>query len=186
MMERVFADHTEAKSPGGGEVFTFAMNRSRFMSQVIEGQLLAGSARFAIVVARFNDLVTRRLLDGAVDTLRRHGAGEEQYTVVIVPGSFELPIATQRLARSRQYDAVICLGAVIQGETSHHEYINHQMANGLMRIGLETDVPVLFGVLTCQSLDQALDRAGGKAGNKGAEAALAALEIVSVLHQLPQ
>lgn len=153
--------------------------------KTIEGQLIAGDEQYAIVVARFNDLVTRRLLDGALDTFRRHGAKDANITVVWVPGSFELPLAADRLARSNKFAAVCCLGAVIQGETTHHEYINHQMAGGIMRSGVESGVPVLFGVLTCSSMDQALDRAGGKAGNKGCEAALAAIEMVNVLKQLP-
>lgn len=155
------------------------------MIQQIEGLLLAGQEKFAIVVARFNDLVTRRLLDGAIDTLRRHGATDEQISVAWVPGSFELPLAADKLAKSGQYAAVICLGAVIQGQTSHHEYINQQVAAGLMRSGMEAGLPVLFGVLTCQTMEQALDRAGGKAGNKGNEAAMAALEMVSLLKRIP-
>lgn len=151
----------------------------------IEGQLIAGNEHYAVVVARFNDLVTRRLLEGALDTFRRHGVKEQNVTVVWVPGSFELPLAAGRLVKSGKYAAVCCLGAVIQGETSHHEYINHQMAAGLMQAGLDSGVPVLFGVLTCSSMEQALDRAGGKAGNKGTEAALAAIEMVNVLKQLP-
>jgi len=152
--------------------------------QTIEGKLIAGDEHYAIVVARFNDLVTRRLLEGALDTFRRHGVKDDQLTVVWVPGSFELPFVADKLARSKQYAAVCCLGAVIQGETSHHEYINHQMAGGIMRAGLESGVPVLFGVLTCSSMEQALDRAGGKAGNKGTEAALAAIEMVNVVKHL--
>ena len=152
--------------------------------QVIEGDMLAGGGRFAIVVARFNELVTRRLLDGALDALRRHGGDPAQTTVVWVPGSFEIPLAADRLARTADFAAVICLGAVIQGETSHHEYINQQVAAGLLRIGLETGVPVTFGVLTCSTLEQALDRAGGKSGNKGSEAALAAVEMANVLDRI--
>lgn len=152
--------------------------------KTIEGALIAGDEHYAIVVARFNDLVTRRLLEGALDTFRRHGAPDDHLTVVWVPGSFELPFVADKLAKSRKYAAVCCLGAVIQGETSHHEYINHQMAGGIMRAGLESGVPVLFGVLTCSSMEQALDRAGGKAGNKGSEAALAAIEMVNVAKQL--
>lgn len=152
--------------------------------QIIEGKLIAGDERYAVVVARFNDLVTKRLLDGALDAFHRHGADDDKLTVVWVPGSFELPLVADRLARSGQFAAVCCLGAVIQGQTSHHEYINHQMAAGIMRVGVESGVPVLFGVLTCSSMEQALDRAGGKAGNKGAEAALAAIEMVSVLRQI--
>ena len=155
------------------------------MTQHIEGKMVGGKEQYAIVVARFNDLVTRRLLDGALDTLRRHGVSEDKVTVAWVPGSFEIPLAADRLAKSKKYAAVICLGAVIQGQTTHHEYINQQVAAGLMRSGLEAGIPVLFGVLTCQSMEQALDRAGGKAGNKGNEAALAALEMVSLLKQLP-
>jgi 6,7-dimethyl-8-ribityllumazine synthase len=151
---------------------------------VIEGQLIAGDEHYAIVVARFNDLVTRRLLEGAVDTFRRHGVTDKNVTIAWVPGSFELPLIADRLAKSGKYAAVCCLGAVIQGETSHHEYINHPMAASLMKAGLESGVPVLFGVLTCASMEQALDRAGGKAGNKGCEAALAAIEMVSVLKRL--
>jgi 6,7-dimethyl-8-ribityllumazine synthase len=152
----------------------------------IEGQLLAGDERFAIVVSRFNDLVTERLLAGALYTFRRHGAKDDRITVVRVPGSFEIPLVADQLAKCGQYAAVCCLGAVIQGETTHHEYINHQVAAGIMKAGLESGIPVTFGVLTCSSMEQALDRAGGKAGNKGHEAALAAIELVNVLKQIQQ
>lgn len=155
------------------------------MPTTIEGQLLAGTERFAIVVSRFNDLVTRRLLEGALETLRRHGARDEQVTVVWVPGSFELPLIADRLAKAKQHAAILCLGAVIQGQTTHHEYINHQVAAGILKASLDSGIPVLFGVLTCESMEQALDRAGGKVGNKGHEAALAAIEMVNVLKQLP-
>jgi 6,7-dimethyl-8-ribityllumazine synthase len=152
----------------------------------IAGRLLASADdRYAVVVSRFNEAITERLLAGALDTLRRHGLPEVQITVVHVPGSFELPLVAHRLAHSQQFAAVICLGAVIQGETSHHEYINHQMATGIMQAGLSSGVPVAFGVLTCPTMEHALDRAGGKAGNKGVEAALAAIEMVDVLRQLP-
>ena len=154
------------------------------MAEFIQGDLLAGDGRFAIVVSRFNELITQRLLDGALDTLRRHGAADERITVVSVPGSFEIPLVADRLAKSGRYAAVICLGAVIQGETTHHEYINQQAAAGIMQAGRESRVPVVFGVLTCQTLQQALDRAGGKVGNKGVEAALAAIEMVSLLKKL--
>lgn len=154
------------------------------MVHYIEGQLIAGEERYAIVVARFNDLVTRRLLDGALDAFRRHGVSDGHVTVVWVPGSFEIPIVAGQLAKSGKYAGVCCLGAVIQGQTSHHEYINQQMAAGILRAGYDSGVPVLFGVLTCESMDQALDRAGGKAGNKGSEAALAAIEMADLLRQL--
>lgn len=152
--------------------------------KTFEGQLLAGAGRYAIVVSRFNDLVTRRLLEGALDTIRRHGGNTDHVDVAWVPGSFELPLAASRLARSGRYVAVICLGAVIQGETTHHEYINHQVAAGLQQTMLAAGIPVTFGVLTCGSLEQALERAGGKAGNKGCEATLAAIEMVNLLPQL--
>jgi len=153
---------------------------------VLEGPLrVTGDAAFAVVVSRYNDLVTRRLLDGAVEALREHGADVRRTTVAWVPGSFEIPPACRKLARSGRYAAVICLGAVIQGETSHHEYINQQVAAGIMQTSLETGVPCTFGVLTCPSLEHALERAGGKVGNKGREAALAAIEMVGLLGQIP-
>lgn len=139
---------------------------------------------YAVVVSRFNELVTRRLLEGAVTTLQEHGVAHDRIVVAWAPGAFELPIVADRLAKTGRFAAVCCLGAVVQGETSHHEYINQQVAAGLMRIGLETGVPVLFGVLTCASMEQALERAGGRVGNKGSDAALAALEMVSVLRQI--
>jgi len=151
----------------------------------IEGNLQAVDGHYAIVVARFNDLVTRRLLEGAVGTLQRHGVPEDRITVAWVPGAFEIPLAADRLARSGRYVAICCLGAVIQGQTSHHEYINAQTAAGIQRVALETGIPVLFGVLTVDSLEHALDRAGGKAGNKGSEAALAAIEMASLLRHIP-
>ncbi len=154
----------------------------------IESNLLISDAsdHFAIIVSRFNDLVTRRLLDGALETFRRHGAKDEQLTVVWAPGAFELPQLAQHLASSKKFSAIVALGAVIQGETTHHDYINHQVAAGLMHTAQETGIPVLFGVLTCENLDQALNRAGGKAGNKGTEAALAAIEMVNTLKLLNQ
>ena len=155
------------------------------MNQFV-GKLIAGKERYAVVVSRFNELVTSRLLDGAVDTFRRHGADDSQIDVAWVPGAFEIPLAADRLAASGKYAAVCCLGAVIQGQTTHHEYINHQVAAGIMRSGQEHRIPVLFGVLTCGTMEQALDRAGGKAGNKGSECAQAAIEMVNLLKQLPQ
>ncbi|QDU10229.1 6,7-dimethyl-8-ribityllumazine synthase [Gimesia aquarii] len=154
--------------------------------KLIEGDLLAREATFAIVVSRWNDLITRKLLEGALETIRRHGGSEENVSVVWVPGSFELPLVADRLAKSGRYQAVCCLGAVIQGSTMHHDYINHQVAAGIMRSGQESGVPVLFGVLTCETMEQALDRAGGKVGNKGCEAALAAIEMVNLLKTIDQ
>ncbi|MFM7038841.1 MAG: 6,7-dimethyl-8-ribityllumazine synthase [Planctomycetaceae bacterium] len=151
------------------------------MPTELRAQLIAADADFAIVVSRFNDLVTRRLLEGALDTLARHGADSSRITVAWVPGSFEIPLAASRFARSGRVHAVICLGAVIQGSTTHHEYVNSQTASGILKASLDGGIPVAFGVLTCESLEQALDRAGGKAGNKGNEAALAAIEMVNLL-----
>ncbi len=151
------------------------------MPMEIRAQLLAGDAAFAIVVSRFNDLVTRRLLEGALETLCRHGADAARITVAWVPGSFEIPLVASRMAHSGKFHAVICLGAVIQGSTTHHEYVNSQTASGILQAGLQSGVPVSFGVITCESLEQALERAGGKAGNKGQEAALAAIEMVNLL-----
>jgi 6,7-dimethyl-8-ribityllumazine synthase len=155
------------------------------MTRTIEGSLLAGKDdAYAIVVARFNEFVTERLLEGAIDTLHRHGVKKKRLTVVRVPGSFEIPLVADRLAKSGQFAAVICLGAVIQGETTHHEYINHQVASAIEQASRKWSVPISFGVLTCITMEQAIDRAGGKAGNKGAEAALAAIEMVDLLGHL--
>lgn len=155
------------------------------MPHIIEGDLKsAAGARFAIVVARFNDVVTRKLLDGAVATLTECGVADDDITVVWSPGSFEIPMIADSLARSGQFAAVICLGAVVQGETLHHKYINTEVSRAIMEIGIDTGIPILFGVLTCRNMEQALDRAGGKAGNKGSEAALAALEMVGLLQKL--
>ena len=154
------------------------------MPNFLEGNLLAGDIHVAIVVSRFNDLVTDRLLAGAIDTFRRHGVADNRITVVRVPGAFEIPLPAKRLAESGKFNAVVCLGAVIQGETSHHEYINHPMASAIMQASLSSGVPVTFGVLTCSSMEQAFDRAGGKAGNKGIEASLAAIETINLLAQM--
>ncbi len=156
------------------------------MPRVLDTPLLAQPTdRFAIVVSRFNDLITTRLMEGAVSTLVRHGADDNRISVYWVPGSYELPLTSEKLAASGKFDAVLSLGAVIQGETTHHDYINHAMAQGLMQASQRTGVPILFGVLTCENLDQALNRAGGKVGNKGTEAALAAIEMVNLLRKIP-
>lgn len=155
------------------------------MPHAFEGDPHPGDAAFAVVVARWNDLVTSRLLEGATGTLRRYGVADSSVTVAHVPGSFELPVVADRLAKSGRFAAVICLGAVIRGETDHDRYINAAVASALTATARETGVPVLFGVLTCGSLEQALDRAGGKAGNKGAEVAAAAVEMASLLRKLP-
>ena len=154
------------------------------MPTELHGQLAAGDASFAIVVSRFNDLITKRLLEGAIETIVRHGGSADRITIAWVPGSFEIPLAASKLAKSGKYAAVICLGTVIQGSTTHHEYINSQVASGIMSLTRETGIPVTFGVITCDSMDQALDRAGGKVGNKGQEATLAAIEMLNLLKQM--
>jgi 6,7-dimethyl-8-ribityllumazine synthase len=154
------------------------------MPTELHGQLNAADSTFAIVVSRFNDLITKRLLEGAIDTVVRHGGNADKITVAWVPGSFEIPLAALKLAKSGKYAAVVCLGAVIQGSTTHHEYINSQVASGIMSITRETGIPVTFGVITCESMDQALDRAGGKVGNKGHEATLAAIEMINLLKKI--
>ncbi len=152
----------------------------------VRGDFLARGRRIAIAVARFNELVTGTLLDGAVDCLRAHGIEEDDLVVAWVPGAFELPILARRLAASGGYDAVICLGAVIRGETPHFDHVAGQAANGVRAAAEETGVPVIFGVLTTDTVEQAMDRAGGKQGNKGWDAAMAAMETASVLERLPK
>jgi len=156
------------------------------MPKQVSANLDARPHRFAVVVARFNEFISRRLLDGALDALVRHGADAENVTEVWVPGSFELPLAAQKLARSGQYSAVICLGCLVRGHTPHFEYIAAQCARGIAQVTLGTEVPVTFGVITADSLEQAIERAGTKAGNKGADAALAAIEMANLLAALSQ
>ena len=152
--------------------------------RTIQGVLSAGGVRFGIVVSRFNMLVTQRLLEGAIDCLTRHGATDDDLTTVFCPGSFEIPQVASLMARSGNYDAVICLGCVIRGETPHFDFIASEVAKGVSQIGLQTGVPTTFGVLTTETLEQALERAGAKAGNKGWDAALTAIELVQVNRQL--
>lgn len=150
------------------------------MRHVMEGQLQAQGLKFALVVSRFNSLVTDKLLEGALDCLRRHGAREDDITVVKVPGSWELPLVAERLASSRQVDAVVALGALVRGETPHFDYVAAECAKGLAQVALQHKLPVAFGVLTCDTMEQALDRAGGKGGNKGWEAAASAIEMAQL------
>jgi 6,7-dimethyl-8-ribityllumazine synthase len=156
------------------------------MGTVFEGGLTAPQgARFAVVVARFNELFTKPLLDGALAAFRRHGVVEEAVDVAWVPGSFEIPVVAKRLASSGAYAGVVCLGAVIRGATSHFDYVAGQAAAGVAHAALETGVPVIFGIITTDTLEQAMDRAGAKSGNKGYDAALSALEMADLLAQLP-
>ena len=148
---------------------------------LIEGKLVAGDARFALVAARFNDFIVDALVRGAEDTLLRHGAGSDQLTLIRAPGAFELPLVVQQAARSGRFDAVIALGAVIRGATPHFDHVAGLCAKGLAQVALDSALPVAFGVLTVDNLEQAIERAGTKAGNKGAEAALSALEMVNLL-----
>ena len=150
------------------------------------GQLRGDGLRVAIVCGRFNDLITERLLAGARDGLLRHGVDEASITEAWVPGAFELPLVAKRLAASGEYDAVICLGAVIRGATGHYEHVAGQCAAGIARVALDTGLPVVFGVLTTETVEQAIERAGTKAGNKGYESAETALEMVDLLRQLPK
>jgi 6,7-dimethyl-8-ribityllumazine synthase len=150
-----------------------------------EGRLDAAGLRVAVVVSRFNELITRQLLEGARDGLRRHGADEETLSVVWVPGAFEIPPVAQRLARSGAFDAVVCLGAVIRGATPHFDHVANQTAAGIARAAQDTGVPVIFGILTTDTIEQAIERAGTKAGNKGFDAAVAAIEMANLLRQLP-
>ena len=154
------------------------------MVREIKGKLTAGDGKYAIAVSRFNEFITAKLLAGAIDCLQRHGAAEENITVVWVPGACELPIAAKKLAGSGKFVAVLCLGAVIRGQTQHYDYVCQQVVRGIGQINYDSSVPVAFGVLTCDTLEQAVDRAGTKMGNAGADAAMTAMEIADVLDQI--
>ena len=152
--------------------------------KVLEGKLVATKGKFAIVGSRFNEFIVSKLISGAEDTLVRHGVDTDDITLVWVPGAFEIPLAAQKLAQSGKYDAVICLGAVIRGSTSHYDLVCNEAAKGIAQVNLQTGVPVTFGVVTTENIEQAIERAGTKAGNKGADAAIAALELANLLPQL--
>jgi 6,7-dimethyl-8-ribityllumazine synthase len=154
--------------------------------RTVQGGSEARGRRFAVVASRFNGVVVDKLVDGAVSCLRAHGVAEDDLDVVWVPGAFELPLVARRLAVSGGYDAVICLGAVIRGETAHFDFVAGEAARGIRQVGLDTGVPVMFGVLTTETYEQAMDRAGGQHGNKGWDAAMAAMETVDVLDRLPK
>jgi 6,7-dimethyl-8-ribityllumazine synthase len=154
------------------------------MPNSIHGELDAKGIRFGIILTRFNHLVGNRLLEGALDCLERHGADLAQVDVIRVPGSFEAPAAAQKLAKQGGYDALVCLGALIRGETAHFDVLTHEVCRGLSEVSRTTGVPIAFGILTADSLDQALERAGGKMGNRGAEAALSAIEMANLFRQL--
>jgi 6,7-dimethyl-8-ribityllumazine synthase len=150
----------------------------------VEGKLVATGLKFALVVSRFNAFITERLLEGALDCLRRQGVSEESLTVVRVPGAWEIPLVARRLVQARTFDAVICLGAVIRGSTPHFDYVAAEVSKGIAQVSLESGVPIAFGILTTDNLEQAIERAGSKAGNKGFAAAEAAIEMVNLLKEL--
>ncbi len=152
--------------------------------ETIEGAMIVENARFCLVVARFNSFIVESLLAGAIDTLKRHGAVDEDITVVRVPGAFEMPLALEKIAAKGQYDAIVALGAVIRGGTPHFDYVAGECVKGMAHVSLSHGVPIAFGVLTVDSIEQAVERAGTKAGNKGAEATLSAIEMVNLLRQL--
>ena len=154
------------------------------MIEEIKGQITAGSGTYAIVVSRFNEFITAKLLSGAIDCLTRHGAADKQICVVWVPGACEISMVAKKLTQSGKYVAVLCLGAVIRGQTQHYDYVCQQVVRGIGQINLDSKVPAIFGVLTCETLEQAVDRAGTKMGNAGADAAMTAMEIVSVMAQI--
>lgn len=149
-----------------------------------EGQLVAGDEKFCIVISRFNDFIGSRLLSGALDELKRHGVSDENIDIVRVPGAFEIPLAALKCAKSGKYNALITLGAIIKGSTSHYDYVCAELSKGIANVSLQTEVPVMFGVLTTENIEQAIERAGTKAGNKGSEAAKSAIEMASLLKQI--
>jgi 6,7-dimethyl-8-ribityllumazine synthase len=154
------------------------------MAKIIEGKIVAKGMKFGIVASRFNDFICGRLIDGAMDALTRAGAEDKDIAIYKVPGAFELPLVAKKLAKSGKYDAIICLGAVIRGATPHFEYISAEVSKGIASVGLETEVPVAFGVLTTDTIEQAIERAGTKSGNKGADAAMSAIEMVDLFKKI--
>ena len=154
------------------------------MVKTIEGNLIAKGKKFGIIASRFNDFITKELVSGCLDTLTRHGANNEDLSITWVPGAFEIPLLAQRLAKSKSYDALICLGTIIRGSTPHFEYIASEVAKGIAKVSLDTGLPVIFGIITADTIEQAVERAGTKEGNKGRDAALSAIEMVNLLTQL--
>jgi 6,7-dimethyl-8-ribityllumazine synthase len=154
------------------------------MVRTIEGNLIAKGKKFGIIASRFNDFITKELVSGCLDMLTRHGANNEDLSITWVPGAFEVPLLAQRLAKSKSYDALICLGTIIRGSTPHFEYIASEVAKGIAKVSLDTGLPVIFGIITADTIEQAIERAGTKEGNKGRDAALSAIEMVNLLTQL--
>lgn len=154
------------------------------INKTFEGMLMGEGLKFGIVVARFNDFITNKMLEGAMDTLLRHGVSEEDVEVTLVPGAFEIPLVAQKLATTKHYDAVICLGAVIRGGTPHFEYVAAEVSKGIAQVGLATGLPVIYGIITADTLEQAIERAGTKQGNEGSKAALTAIEMANLLKSI--
>ena len=154
------------------------------MIKTIEGNLIAKGKKFVIAASRFNDFITKQLIDGCLDTLIRHGADKEKIELVYVPGAFEIPLIAQKLARSKGFDAVICLGAVIRGSTPHFDYVASEVSKGVAQVSLDTGIPVIFGVITADTIEQAIERAGTKDGNKGKDAAISAIEMANLVQQI--
>ncbi len=154
------------------------------MVKTIQGQLIAKGKKFGIIASRFNDFITNRLLEGCLDTLSRHGAKENEVQVVWAPGSFEIPVIAHRMAKSKKYDAIICLGTVIRGSTPHFDYIASEVAKGVAHVSFSTGIPAIFGIITADSIDQAIERAGTKDGNKGRDAAVSAIEMANLLDEI--
>lgn len=150
----------------------------------LEGNLIASGKKFAIVASRFNEFIVNKLISGAEDALLRHGVNNDDITLAWVPGAFEIPLAAQKLAQSGKYDAVICLGTVIRGATSHYDYVCNEVSKGIASVGLNTGVPVMFGIVTTENIEQAIERAGTKAGNKGFDAAVSAIEMVNLFDNM--
>ena len=154
------------------------------MPKIIEGKIVAKGMKFGIVASRFNDFICGRLIEGAIDALMRAGAEEKDIAIYKVPGSFELPLTAKKLATSARFDAIICLGAIIRGATPHFEYISAEVSKGIASVGLDAEIPVVFGVLTTDTIEQAIERAGTKSGNKGADAAMTAIEMVDLFKKI--
>ena len=154
------------------------------MSNIIEGMLTVNNEKFCIIVARFNEFISSKLLSGAIDELVRHGAKKENIDILWVPGAFEIPLIAKKAAKTSKYNAIITLGAVIKGSTSHYDYVCAEVSKGVASVGLETEVPVIFGVLTCDNIEQAIERAGTKAGNKGSDAAKSAIEMSNLISKI--
>lgn len=152
--------------------------------EIFEGKLISDGLKFGIIVGRFNEFIGGKLLSGALDALKRHGANEEDIDIVWVPGAFEIPLVAKKMAKTEKYDAVICLGAVIRGSTPHFDYVSNEVTKGIASVSLNTELPIVFGVLTTDTIEQAIERAGTKAGNKGYDAAITAIEMANLLKEI--